>query len=207
MPSRSVEADGRGRRPITANTTAQQRSQRPQTPARRTAATRVAFVFAGAPRSFVHGRVHHSIQINLLRRLCPPPACVADVFAHVLTGADPKSGTQAGRSITGARVARAVDAEAAALLDGALRAGITPPPPGKLVVERYAHAPGGAAERAEMARDFPGPEHFVFRHEATAGHENPRPVMILQRTFLGWDALLFTATAWSFIPAHCFALP
>ena len=37
---------------------------------------------------------------------------------------------------------------------------------------------------------------------------NTARIIILQRMFLDWTgALLFTAMAWIFIPAYCFAIP
>lgn len=44
---------------------------------------RVAFVFAGSPRSFIHTPIHESIRINLIQSFCPFHSCDAAVFARV----------------------------------------------------------------------------------------------------------------------------
>lgn len=46
---------------------------------------RVAFVFAGSPRSFLTPYVRKSIKLNLLESFCPRPDCTYDVFARVST--------------------------------------------------------------------------------------------------------------------------
>lgn len=43
---------------------------------------RVAFVFAGSPRSFMSPTVRLTIKKNLLDAFCPPPYCMYDVFAR-----------------------------------------------------------------------------------------------------------------------------
>ncbi len=45
--------------------------------------TRIAFIFAGAARSFVAPVVHETIRHNLIRSLCPFPSCIADIFIRL----------------------------------------------------------------------------------------------------------------------------
>ena len=45
--------------------------------------TTVAFVFAGAARSFVAPMVHESIRQNLIQSLCPSPECTPHIFIRL----------------------------------------------------------------------------------------------------------------------------
>ena len=45
----------------------------------------------------------------------------------------------------------------------------------------------------------------AFPEMSTTFYARDVPVVILAEHFSRWDALLFTAMAWIFIPAHCFA--
>ena len=44
---------------------------------------RVAFVFAGTPRSFILAAVYESLRENLINSFCPKEFCISDVFARV----------------------------------------------------------------------------------------------------------------------------
>ena len=48
---------------------------------------RVAFIFAGSPRSFIHPPVHETIRQNLISAFCPLKYCISDVFIR-LSSAD-----------------------------------------------------------------------------------------------------------------------
>ena len=45
--------------------------------------TRVAFIIAGSPRSFIYPAIHESIRVNLISSFCPMDSCSADVFVRV----------------------------------------------------------------------------------------------------------------------------
>ena len=44
---------------------------------------RVAFVFAGNGRSFIHTPVPESIRNNLIAKFCPYSSCIADIFLRL----------------------------------------------------------------------------------------------------------------------------
>lgn len=44
---------------------------------------RIAYVFAGSPRSFTEYFVHESIRMNLIHSFCPPSTCESSIFARV----------------------------------------------------------------------------------------------------------------------------
>lgn len=44
---------------------------------------RVAFIFAGSPRSFIMPAVKKTIRYNLIDAFCPPSSCIYDVFARI----------------------------------------------------------------------------------------------------------------------------
>jgi hypothetical protein len=45
--------------------------------------SRVAFILAGAARSFIEPMVSESLRSNLVFSFCPPSSCVADIFARL----------------------------------------------------------------------------------------------------------------------------
>jgi len=46
---------------------------------------RIAFVFAGTPRSLIFPPVHESIRENLIFSFCPKELCISDIFVRVST--------------------------------------------------------------------------------------------------------------------------
>ena len=120
---------------------------------------RIAFVFAGTPRSLVLPPVHESIRENLIASFCPPEFCISDVFARV----SPSDNTHEGLDSFGV-LKRGDTSLLPKITAGLLRLNPQLDPTGDAVVDIDWVDIGSAREKQDMlSSPFSSQRHKVLR--------------------------------------------
>lgn len=123
--------------------------------------TRVAFVFAGSTRSFISPLIHELLRVNLILSFCPPPNCIADVFARV--SRSDNTHEHSGRAIKDSHgIEIPTNTSELPLIEHALHR-LKSLAPGPGILDIHWADVGSSVESQEMIDRLPSPRHKVFR--------------------------------------------